>query len=69
MRELELKGEYITLQDALKFTSMASSGGEAKHFILEGTVKVNGETCTMRGKKLRENDVVSFMDEEIKIIR
>lgn len=69
MRKLELKGEYITLQDTLKFTSMASSGGEAKHFILEGMVKVNGETCTMRGKKLRENDVVSFMEEEIKIIR
>lgn len=69
MRELELKGEYITLQDVLKFTSMASSGGEAKHLILEGMVKVNGETCTMRGKKLRANDVVSFMDEEIKIIR
>lgn len=69
MRELELKGEYITLQDVLKFTSMASSGGEAKHLILEGMVKVNGDTCTMRGKKLRANDVVSFMDEEIKIIR
>lgn len=69
MRELKLKDEYITLQDVLKFTSLASSGGEAKHLILEGVVKVNGETCTMRGKKLRESDVVSFMDEEIKIIR
>jgi ribosome-associated protein len=36
------------------------SGGEAKTVILEEQVKVNGEICTMRGKKLRPGDKVEF---------
>ena len=53
--------EFIKLQDALKFANIVYSGGEAKQLILEEQVKVNGETCTMRGKKLRPGDVVTFM--------
>ena len=52
--------EFIKLQDALKFANVVYSGGEAKTVILEEQVKVNGEICTMRGKKLRPGDKVEF---------
>ena len=53
--------EYIKLQDAMKYANIVYSGGEAKQLILEEQVKVNGEVCTMRGKKLRPGDDFSFM--------
>lgn len=53
--------EYIKLQDALKYANVVYSGGEAKQLILDGQVKVNGEACTMRGKKLRPGDKFTFM--------
>ena len=53
--------EFIKLQDALKYANVVYSGGEAKQLILDGQVTVNGETCTMRGKKLRPGDRFSFM--------
>ena len=53
--------EFIKLQDAMKFANIVYSGGEAKQLILEEQVKVNGEVCTMRGKKLRPGDKFEFM--------
>ena len=53
--------EFIKLQDALKYANVVYSGGEAKQLILEEQVKVNGETCTMRGKKLYPGDKFEFM--------
>ena len=53
--------EFIKLQDAMKFANIVYSGGEAKTLILEEQVQVNGEVCTMRGKKLRPGDKFSFM--------
>ena len=53
--------EYIKLQDAMKFANIVYSGGEAKTLIQEGEVKVNGEVCTMRGKKLYPGDRFEFM--------
>ena len=55
--------EFIKLQDAMKFANIVYSGGEAKTLIQEGEVKVNGEVCTMRGKKLRNGDKFEFMDQ------
>ena len=52
--------EFIKLQDALKFANAVPSGGIAKTEIQEGNVLVNGETCTMRGKKLYPGDRFSF---------
>lgn len=57
---VEITTEFIKLQDALKFANVVYSGGEAKTVILEEQVKVNGEICTMRGKKLRPGDKVEF---------
>ena len=59
--------EFIKLQDFLKFSNAIESGGMAKTFIQEGDVLVNGEVCTMRGKKLRAGDVVEFAGETVKI--
>jgi len=61
------KGDYITLQDILKFENLVSSGGEAKAVITDGMVKVNGETETRRGKKLHAGDVVTFLEDEIEV--
>ena len=52
--------EFIKLQDALKFANAVPSGGIAKTEIQEGNVLVNGEVCTMRGKKLYEGDTFHF---------
>ena len=54
--------EFIRLQEFLKFVNAVSSGGMAKNLILEGQVAVNGEVCTMRGKKLRPGDTVRFLE-------
>lgn len=58
MREerVSITTEYIKLQDLLKFSGAAETGGEAKEAIQAGEVSVNGEVCTMRGKKLRAGD-------------
>lgn len=53
--------EFIKLEAALKFADAVPSGGLAKTVIQEGEVKVNGEVCTMRGKKLYPGDRVEYM--------
>lgn len=60
MENIIITTEFIKLQDLLKFASLVSTGGEAKIIIQEGEVKVNGEVCTMRGKKIRPGDVVEL---------
>ncbi|MBE6944205.1 MAG: RNA-binding S4 domain-containing protein [Ruminococcaceae bacterium] len=52
--------EFIKLQDAMKYANIVYSGGEAKQMILDGMVSVNGEVCTMRGKKLYPGDRFAF---------
>ena len=56
--------EFIKLQDLLKFANAVSTGGEAKIRVQEGEVKVNGEVCTMRGKKIRPGDVVEMVGQQ-----
>jgi len=53
-----ITGEYIKLDALLKFASLVSTGGEAKHIIKSGEVYVNKEVCTSRGKKIRPGTVV-----------
>ena len=59
-QEFVLKGDYIRLDDLLKNVGVVMTGGHAKIVIQEGEVKVNGEVCTMRGKKLRQCDNAEF---------
>lgn len=65
METIEIKTEFIKLDQLLKFSGIAESGSMAKEMIADGIVLVNGEVCTMRGKKIREGDSVSveFEDE------
>ena len=58
--KLEIDTDFIKLDSALKFSNAVSSGGEAKTVILDGEVKVNGEVCLQRGKKLRGGDSFQF---------
>ncbi|MDR0889694.1 MAG: RNA-binding S4 domain-containing protein [Oscillospiraceae bacterium] len=51
---------FIKLESFLKLANVVESGGMAKNFILDEQVLVNGEICTMRGKKLRPGDRVAF---------
>ena len=59
-KEFILKADFIRLDDLLKNLSLVNTGGHAKIVIQDGEVKVNGETCTMRGKKLRSGDFVEY---------
>jgi ribosome-associated protein len=52
--------EFIKLQDMMKLSGAVDTGGEAKVLIQGGEVKVNGEVCTMRGKKMRDGDDFTF---------
>ena len=57
--ETQIKTEYIKLDQLLKFSGLCDTGGFAKELIQQGEVMVNGEVCTMRGKKIRSGDTVS----------
>lgn len=60
IQTVEITGEFIKLDSLLKFSMAAETGGEAKLMIQDGEVSVNGEVCTMRGKKIRSGDIVKF---------
>ena len=59
--------EFIKLDALLKYAGLCETGGEAKSVVQEGLVCVNGEACTMRGKKIRPGDRVSFGGSEIEV--
>lgn len=60
MHNITIQTEFIKLDSLLKFAGMVSTGGEAKELIAGEQVLVNGEVCTMRGKKIRPGDTVSL---------
>lgn len=60
MKTVAIRDEYIKLDSFLKFSGALETGGRAKLVITDGYVKVNGEVCTMRGKKIRPDDKVEF---------
>ena len=60
MEKIYINTEFIKLDSLLKFAALVGTGGEAKYVITEGMVKVNGEVCTMRGKKIKPGDTVDF---------
>ncbi|MBE6874670.1 MAG: RNA-binding S4 domain-containing protein [Ruminococcus albus] len=63
-REVKITSEFIKLDQLLKFAGIVETGGIGKEIILEERIKVNGEICTMRGKKIRAGDKVQI--DEIK---
>ncbi len=66
--KIAIKTEFIKLDQLLKFSGVADIGSEAKQMVLDGIVNVNGEVCTMRGKKIRPGDLVEITGEDM-IIR
>ena len=69
MEKILIKTEFIKLDSLLKFAAVVGTGGEAKYVISEGMVTVNGEVCTMRGKKLRPGDKVSFQGLDFEVVK
>ena len=69
MNEVKIKTEFIKLDSFLKWAGIASLGSEAKMYILDELVKVNGEVCVQRGKKIRPGDIVEFEGEAYKAIQ
>ena len=65
MKKVTITTEFIKLQDILKLENLVETGGEAKDRIQNGEAQVNGEVCTMRGKKIRPGDVVRFDGQEL----
>lgn len=65
MTDITITTEFIKLQDLLKLANLVGTGGEAKIVIQNGDVLVNGEVCTMRGKKIRPGDMVAFDGKEL----
>lgn len=60
MEEVFIRDEFIKLGQALKLANLVESGVDAKFVVQDGLVKVNGQVCTMRGKKLVDGDEVDF---------
>lgn len=69
MKEIKVDTEFIKLDQFLKLAGIAGTGGHAKILISEGEVQVNGELCTMRGKKLRQDDLVEIDGKGYKVIQ
>lgn len=59
MQEIQITTEFIKLDQFLKFAGVADTGAMAKLMVKDGMVDVNGEVCTMRGKKLHPGDTVT----------
>lgn len=59
---LAIRTEFIKLDQALKFSGVAETGGHAKELIEKGAIRVNGEVCTSRGKKLFPGDNFEYRD-------
>lgn len=65
--EIEIKTEYIKLEQLLKYANLVETGGMAKQAIQEGLVLLNGEVEIRRGKKVYKGDIVKFNKEEIRV--
>lgn len=69
LKEIYITTEFIRLDAALKLASVVSTGGQAKMLIEDEQIRVNGEICTQRGKKLRDGDAFAFENQEFLICK
>lgn len=69
MEKISISTDFIKLDALLKFAALVGTGGEAKYVIQEGLVKVNGEVCTVRGKKIVSGDKVDFDRFQIEVTK
>lgn len=68
IKEIKITTDYIKLDSFLKLAAAVSTGGHAKMVITGGEVRVNGQVCLMRGKKLYEGDTVEFEEIKYKVV-
>lgn len=68
-KELKISSEFIKLDSALKLADLAQTGGHAKILVAEGNIRVNGEICSQRGKKLRNGDSFQLGRQLFRIIQ
>lgn len=68
MTEVKINTPFIKLEQFMKFCGACDTGGEAKLLIQNGNVHVNGEVCTMRGKKLYNGDIISLDGKEYRCV-
>lgn len=68
MQEVKICTEFIKLDSLLKYAGLCETGGIAKEIVQSGQVKVNGEVCTMRGKKIRSGDIIEVENNQVKVI-
>ena len=66
--KIGISTEFIKLDSLLKFAGVAKTGGIGKELVAMGRVKVNGEVCTVRGKKLRSGDRVELDELELELV-
>lgn len=68
MNEIKIETDYIKLDAFMKWANIVCTGAEAKMYIYDGCVLVNGEVETRRGRKLFKNDIVEFDEECYKLV-
>ncbi len=68
MENIKIRDDYIKLGQALKLAGLVNEGVDAKYAVLDGDVKVNGEVCTQRGKKLFSGDEFTYQGKTIKVV-
>nr|WP_314276461.1 RNA-binding S4 domain-containing protein [uncultured Peptostreptococcus sp.] len=67
MKIVNIDSDYIKLDQFLKLADIVMSGGEAKLLIMSEEIKVNGQLASQRGKKLRDGDIVEYMNKEFRV--
>ena len=69
LKEVYITTEFIRLDAALKLASVVGTGGQAKMLVEDEQIRVNGEICTQRGKKLRDGNAFAFENQEFLICK
>lgn len=67
IEEIKITTDFIKLDSFMKLAQTVATGGEAKEAIQGGLVKVNGEVCTQRGKKLVQGDIVEYRESKFSV--
>lgn len=68
IKKIEIKTEFIKLDQLLKLAGLVETGGSAKDAVASGTVSLNGSPCLMRGKKIRSGDIVSYRGVTLEVV-
>ena len=67
--EITIYSEYITLGQFLKLADIIETGGEAKFFLAENEVVIDGQSDNRRGRKLRGGEIIEILGQKYEIKR